>query len=182
MKIERKLIELERFLETVENFLDRQAEHAESEDERHKMEEYFPNLLRSSFFVTIYSAVENELNRLCRALAKKDGLDVEDLKGSGIQRACIFLTRVCRVDFPQHSDEWQLLRNFNQLRNVIVHNMGRMEAGNSHLATLIKENSSLEIGNDEIIFLDRDFCPLVLDTAKDFFHKLDKGLKQKGQH
>ena len=180
MKLERQIVELTRFLENAEEFLGRQVENAEPGD-RQKMEEYFPNLLRSSLFVTIYSVVENELNKICRQLAAKDGLDVEDLRGNGIQRACTFLTRVCRVDFPDKSDEWKLLRNYNQLRNVIVHNQGYMETGNSHLSTLVKESPSLQMENDGVIHLDRDFCPGVLETARDFFSQLQIALDEKNQ-
>jgi len=178
LKIEKQLTELKRFLDNVEDFLDHQADGADSEEERRKMEKYFPNLLRSSLFVTIYSAVENELNSLCRDLSRKGGLVVEDLRGNGIQRACTFLTRVCRVDFPEDSTEWKMLRNYNQLRNVIVHNSG-IETGNSHLNTLIEESSGLDVGKDEVILLDRNFCPEVLQIAQEFFRQLNDSLNKK---
>jgi hypothetical protein len=145
------------------------------------MEEHFPNLLRSSLFVTIYSVVENELNRICRLHAMEDGLDVEDLRGNGIQRACTYLTRVCRIDFPEKSDEWKLLQDYNQLRNVVVHNRGIMETGNSHLASLVEDSPLLEIGNSDVIHLDRDFCPGVLHTAAEFFRQLQESLDKKNR-
>lgn len=171
MLIERQLKELELFLEAVEKFLDDQAERAESEDERRKMEEYFPNLLRSSLFVTIYSTVENYLNRLCRQLAKDDGLAVEDLRGNGIIRASTFLSKVCRVDFPQDSEEWNLLKEYNQLRNVLVHNDG-VDQG-KHLKHLAQSSPGLELQEDGTVHLQRQFCPEVLETVRKFFAKLE---------
>lgn len=165
-----QLAELELFLDSVEDFLDAQARRAESEEERRKLADYFPNLLRSSLFVTIYSTLENELNRLCRELSKEDGLDVEDLRGSGIIRAGTFLSRVCRVDFPQESKEWKRLLEYNQLRNIIVHNNGKVD-GNGHLDSSIRENAGLDIKKG-IVHLGRDFCPLVLEVIRDFMELL----------
>lgn len=181
MKIENQLKELKRFLDYVEDFLDNQAEGAQSDEERRKMENYFPNLLRSSLFVTIYSAVENELNSLCHQLSKQDGLEVEDLRGNGIQRACTFLTRVCRVDFPEDRREWQMLRSYNQLRNVIVHNNGKLEGGNQ-LNDAVQDSSSLSVGKDKVICLDRHFCPEVLETAGEFFRQLSSAVDKKSRH
>jgi hypothetical protein len=177
LKIEKKLSELSRFLDTVEDFLDRQAEQAESEEQRRQLEQYFPNLLRSSVFVTIYSAVENELNRLCRALKKEDGLELEDLRGSGIQRACTYLTRVCRVDFPGDSPEWASLQDFNHLRNIIVHNNGIGEGGNQ-FERLRAEYPELAVGKEQGIVLGREFCPRVLKAVEKFFHLLKGVLVQ----
>lgn len=177
MRIDKQLSELDLFLEKVEEFLDNQAGRAETDDERRKMEGYFPNLLRSSLFVTIYSAVENELNRLSRELSKADGLDVEDLRGSGILRASTFLIRVCRVDFPENSDEWKLLQELNQLRNLIVHNNGRL-TGNEHFESLLSDCSGLDL-KDENITLGRSFCPQVLDTVGKFFRQLITAVDKK---
>ncbi|MGI6366134.1 MAG: hypothetical protein ACOX2G_10500 [Bacillota bacterium] len=174
MQIERQLKELELFLEAVEKFLDNQADRAESEDERRKLEDYFPNLLRSSLFVTIYAAVENHLNRLCRRLAKGDGLAVEDLRGNGIIRAGTFLSKVCRVDFPWDSEEWNQLKEYNQLRNILVHNDGR-DQGN-HLKQLVESSSGLEVKEDGAVHLQRQFCPEVLETVRKFFAKLEAAL------
>jgi len=180
MKIGKQLKELELFLDNVEEFLDMQADRAESEDERQKMEDYFPNLLRSSLFVTIYSTVENELNQLCRMYAKDDGLDVDDLRGNGIQRACTFLTKVCRIDFPQHSQEWKLLKEYNQLRNAIVHNNGQ-DRGH-HLELLVNEGSGLTLGKNNQVHLEREFCPHVLEVVREFFNNLNSALDKKNRH
>lgn len=176
MKIERQLKELELFLADVEKFLDEQAKSEESEAERRKMEEYFPNLLRSSLFVTIYSTVENELNRLCSQLAKDDSLDVEDLRGNGIIRARTFLCKVCRVDFPDSSEEWKQLKEYNQLRNVLVHDNG-IDLGN-HLTVLLESSPGLKVGEDRSVHLERQFCPEVLATVRRFFGQIDKVLDE----
>ena len=177
MQIERQLKELEFFLDAVEAFLDQQAERAGSDDERRKLEEYFPNLLRSSLFVTIYATVENELNYLCRQLAKGDGLDVEDLRGNGIIRASNYLTKVCRVDFPQDSEEWSQLKEYNQLRNILVHENG-LDKGN-HLTALMESGSGLGQDRDGVVQLQRQFCPEALVTTRKFFAQLQAALAEK---
>lgn len=177
MQIENQLTELELFLESVEDFLDAQTRRTESKEERRKLAGYFPNLLRSSLFVTIYSTLENELNSLCRELSKEDGLDVEDLRGNGIIRAGTFLSRVCRVDFPQESKEWKRLLEYNQLRNIIVHNNGKVE-GNGHLESLLMENPGLDV-KEGAVRLGRDFCPQVLEVIREFMELLNTEVQKK---
>jgi len=174
VQIERQLDELKLYLENVEDFLTHQAQRAETKEEQIKMEEYFPNLLRSSLFVTIYSMLENELNRLCYKLSKRDGLTVDDLRGNGIIRASTFLIKVCRVDFPEDSPEWKLLRQYNQLRNDVVHNNG-IVIGN-HLDKAVKKIPGFDLGQGNAIRLNREFCPEVLKTVREFFQKLSAAL------
>jgi len=175
LQIEKQLTGLERYLDIVEDYMTDQADDAESEDERRELRDYFPNLLRSSLFVTIYSVVENELNTLCKQLAKKDGLKVEDLRGNGIQRANTFLVRVCRVDFPEDSQEWQLLRDYNQIRNLIVHGNGMVTGG--HLQAIV-ERHNVDL-KDGIIHLSKDFCLRVLEVVREFFRQLNGAVNKK---
>lgn len=177
MRIEAQLMELELFLKEVEGFLRRQAERSQTDDERRKLEEYFPNLLRSSLFVTIYATIENEMNRICAQLAKDDGLGVEDLRGNGIIRASNFLTKVCRVDFPEGSEEWSQLKEYNQLRNILVHENGR-DKGNQ-LTPLVEASSGLRQDKDGSVRLGRQFCPEVLATARGFFTKVSAALGER---
>ena len=57
---------------------------------------HFPNLQRQSALVTLFSFVEYELDGLCELFQKELGSRVElsDLKGSGIDRAILYLERV----------------------------------------------------------------------------------------
>jgi hypothetical protein len=62
------------------------------EDDYNKVKKVFPNLLRRSFFVYVYSVLEGTLNNCCRLL-NYQGRPLEDVKSKGesIKRARKYL-------------------------------------------------------------------------------------------
>jgi len=81
---------------------------------------------RYSIIVTIYSLLESSLNNLCHFLhnLKKLTLSLEELRGAGIERAKLYLTKVCLIDFSENSNEWNEILKLNKIRNCIVHAQG----------------------------------------------------------
>lgn len=49
------------------------------------------------------------------------------LKDDGIQRAKSYLTKVCRIDFPINSYEWNEVLKLNLFRNCIIHAQGDVD-------------------------------------------------------
>ncbi|HUX80237.1 MAG TPA: hypothetical protein VMW10_10920, partial [Alphaproteobacteria bacterium] len=70
--------------------------------------------------------LEISLNDLCRYLcnSKKLYLSLEDLRGDGTERAKLYLTKACLIDFPESSNEWNEILKLNKIRNCIVHAQG----------------------------------------------------------
>lgn len=86
-------------------------------------------LLRSSFFVNLYSYFENKLISECRD-RKTDGilLDFDDIRGVDvIERVKKYFTKVLRVKFPDSTPEWEIIQNYRIIRNCIVHAQGRID-------------------------------------------------------
>lgn len=100
-------------------------------EEEHKLEDIFPNMLRRSFFVAIYSLIEMQLNEICREQerTKELPLPLERVKAldRSIQRAKAYLMDVARICFPE-SSEWDELLKYQKLRNCIVHNEGKLKS------------------------------------------------------
>ena len=98
----------------------------------------FPQLLRRTTFVALYSHFEQELTiticRHCQRLGSHSVL-LEDLCGKGIVRAQAFLEKVAAISFPGSAHPWQQILKYNKLRNYLVHSGPRLgrsaEAKNS---------------------------------------------------
>lgn len=148
------------------------------------LEDIFPNILRRSFFVTIYSLIEMQLNEICRKQERAKGLLVplEKMKkppDQSIRRTKEYLVGVAKIRFPE-SSEWEELLKYQKLRNCIVHNEGRLESlpkkheeDKEELKQYISRNSNLALAPDdgEIIF-HKGFCEEVLQVSYKFFTDL----------
>jgi hypothetical protein len=175
MSIARHLEDIERFLQVMEDYLAEQAQAATGQEQT-ELEKAFPNLLRSSVFVTIYSAIEAELTRLCRRQQQSRSLklNLDELRGNGIVRAHNYLSRVCEIKVPK-GKYWRELLDYNALRNVIVHPDG--EENHRTLLGLIRENPYLEKDSLDI-YLAAPFCREVIASARDFFAQLEEAIKE----
>jgi hypothetical protein len=152
-------------------------------EEEHKLEDIFPNMLRRSFFVAIYSLIEMQLNEICRKQERTKGLPVplEKVKkppDQSIRRAREYLVGVAKIRFPE-SSEWDELLKYQKLRNRIVHNEGKLKGmrkqeDKEKLKQYIEDSHdflALNSDGDEIIFR-KGFCEKVLQVSHRFFTDL----------
>lgn len=86
---------------------------------------HFPRRLYSSFIVSWYSLVEDELLQLCNDLDLRISITIQDRVGysGGVQRARKFLSEA--ADYTIDNIHWQELINIQKIRNKIVHEGGR---------------------------------------------------------
>jgi hypothetical protein len=91
-------------------------------------EEYFPSLQRRSAFLTVWSFLEHQLDRLCLLYQSegKFGLSFMDLSGQGIDRSTTYLEKVARLQGLKAGEEWNVLKTLQRIRNVIVHGDGKL--------------------------------------------------------
>jgi len=156
-----------------------------------ELEDIFPNILRRSFFVAIYSLIEAQLNEICYEQERTKELPwplekVKKAPDRSIQRAKVYLMDVAKIRFPE-SSEWEELMKYKKLRNCIVHNEGRLEGLPKKYEEVKEElkqyisgnpNLALKPHDDEIIF-HKGFCEEVLQVSRRFFTKLFAALRSK---
>lgn len=153
------------------------------EEEYWDLEKIFPDILRKSFFVTVYSFIEVVLEAICHR-EKHEGslpLSLGDLKGDGIGRSKVYLAKVvCLSGLPFDGAEWnEIYSYYRVLRNCIVHDDSRLfkdmrpeEA--ERFEGYIRRTSGLErLGRDRVVFR-KGFCEEVLRTTRGFFDQLFK--------
>lgn len=145
--------------------------------------EYFPNLQRKSAFVSLYGFLENELDKLCVLFKSTENfkIDLKDINGSGIERATKYLEKVAEVCTKKHLIEWAKIRRIQKIRNLIVHNGGKLV----DIEGKIREQE-LKIINDEVlldgedeVFIKEGFLDYVLTTFDLYFKQIDDSIQDK---
>lgn len=156
-EIDERLEEFERYLRTMEEFLERESKATSDEQARfyevmHQegkdiddytynlveirysdnlldLDYYFPDLLSQSFLVNLIAYLEAVLNAICRHYEKQRGLSLglRDVSGRGIRRARNYIKKVAQVDFPDNTQEWRDILKYSELRNCIVHNDAKID-------------------------------------------------------
>jgi len=150
MVIDYELDQMSRYLDLVQESLQRNHDHLEArfvemtgevtnsasecvgsssddyEDEFFEATQDFPQLLRLSFIVIWYAFVEKNLLDLCEELnlTVSVGAKENDNLDKGIRRARKFLVRAKNYEID--ADHWQELIEINRLRNHIVHDGKRL--------------------------------------------------------
>ena len=146
------------------------------DEEYFKYEYSYAKVLYNSSFVTAYSLFESFFLKLCEhaKYQKNIKLNVNDVSGKGIKQYKLFLNKVVGVDFTPFQTEWQEIRDYNKIRNYIVHNRSSIiKDSNRELQQqedyfLVKKSIFLKIENEKFgtFYIDDknyiiDFCALV---------------------
>lgn len=133
----------------------------------------FANLLRSSFFVSLYSFLESRLIKECES---RKGADVQRSLSKGdndLEKFQNYFADVLQIYFPGDTPQWQEIQNYRDLRNCIVHNHGKLaglrKSSADRLCKYIRgKEDLLSISGDEV-FLNAAFCSEAFETVKRFF-------------
>jgi hypothetical protein len=136
-----------------------------------------PNLFRRSLFVAAYALLEHHLVLFAEESRKKSGLSlsVTDIHGKGIDRSRVYLRKAVGISFPDESREWQEIKKFGTLRNLVVHRFGRVELPlrDHSFAAWVEKTPGIDIVPMlGAIWIDRGFVDYTLQTIQSFFEQL----------
>lgn len=135
--------------------------------------EYFPSLLRSSGIVTLYTFLEDQLNRLCSIyeIHLELGVRCKDLRGSGIIRSVSYLEKIIGINVNKNTQQWSEITRIQILRNIIVHTGGRIsdidERKKQKIQIYLRDNEFLD-GEREII-VNEGYLMHLLNTVDAYF-------------
>jgi hypothetical protein len=198
VRFEKEIQFFKDYLETLENFLRTEAEYLDSyivaidsgdepvpegsspreveEQLRDRLDgiDDFANLLRSSFFISLYSFLEWRLIEECQyrqgAHIALSLSDIRDHKNP-LDRFQRHFANV-EIYFPGDTTEWREIQDYRVLRNCIVHNRGRLSGfrrkKQRFLDYIKRKRDQLLISGDEIV-LNAAFCSEAFETVKRFF-------------
>lgn len=118
----------------------------------------------------------------------KTRLKLRDIHGDGIIQCQVYLKKAVGLleQFPDNTEEWNDIRRYQRLRNIIVHNDGLVPNGfgekddnnksNRDLLAFVNTRNSISLLEEtrcqKRIQLDGDFCLEFLDTLERFFDQL----------
>lgn len=164
------------------------------------LKDSFPQRLRRTIFVSSHSILEVGLNNLCEDMGKDKKIKSENSWGRNIEKARKYLKEDLEIDFPDDSEEWKFLKQCNKVRNILVHNLGKVNSNKKRhewpkkfilkhprLISLIDWNNIKlqDIDNSSIyndtnlkptiydIKLEKEFMPYYLKVLDDFIIKLN---------
>lgn len=148
---------------------------------------YFPNLQRKSAFITLYAFLEHEVEQLSYRLRLESKLTVEpgDLAGQGVFRSLSYMEKVIVLNIDK-SMAWNKVKGLNKLRNLIVHNDGKLAALENERLSDIKVLKQLRPHVeflDDGISIKPTFLPHTLKLFDELFQYLDEaiGIKYKSR-
>ncbi len=130
---------------------------------------------RYSAIVSIYSILESSLNALCKQLKKTNNLslDLGEIHGEGIERARLYLQKVCHVKFPARTDSWSNIQKLNKIRNCIVHAEGDVERtlSSTKVKNIVKNTKGLSLMSN-YIKVDKKYIEDIIRDIDDFLETL----------
>jgi hypothetical protein len=135
------------------------------------MLEGFANILRKSFFVSLYGWLESRLVEECHS--RDDNWQAAIPEGNKLKQAVLYLTQ-SSINFLGESREWgRVYGRYRPLRNCIVHNEGKLDERctcRAKLEKYIDREPALTLSPyDGEVMLGADFCVEALDTIRRFF-------------
>lgn len=142
----------------------------------------FPNILRRSFFVNLYSFLESTLMQKCHDLERKDvqTLLLKEIAGKGIQQAMTYFIKVQGIPFSLgESSQWEKIRHYQRLRNCIVHNEGKLDERTSErpkIESFVAKEPGLSLSDGEVV-LGADFCSEAIDVIETFLVQVLRAAK-----
>ncbi|MEK7672341.1 MAG: hypothetical protein AAB373_00505 [Patescibacteria group bacterium] len=143
-------------------------------EQHQELSELFPNQLRLSFFIICYSTFEQSINAISKNIEKSHKIKVSDLHGRGVIRAKNYLEKVADFDFSKHKALWEKIKDYNKIRNFIVHNyygIGKSEEI-ENVSPLLKRYETIKVDSSSEIQISETFCHEVIKDFKLFLDSL----------
>jgi len=143
----------------------------------------FPNTLRRSAFISLWSYFENSLNVLCEVYEFHRSLNVSynEMKGKGIDRSKLYLTKIIGLDFPTSSN-WDKIRKLQRIRNNIVHSYSELSNDDTRLLSDISSFPYLKLyhlPSKSIIEIEELFLESIIDVFESFYREILESIKKK---
>ena len=142
-------------------------------DEYERISVQFAQVHRSSIFLRSYGLLERILNYVCEDFAEWNRVKilVKDLKGQGIERAKIYLSKQHDFDFVSKNPEWALLQSYGRIRNLFAHTYGDLpddDTKRKQITNDVNKLKFIKIDKGDIV-LEENFTTNFLDILRSFF-------------
>jgi len=109
----------------------------------------------NSMIISIYTLIEKYLNEFCKRLKDIKNIPIKhsELRGDGVERAKIYINKLCELKFDQNDAEF--LSGINAIRNVIAHENGELyntdEKNINKILNISKKTSGCTVKQEDYI-------------------------------
>lgn len=134
--------------------------------EDHEIKSKTRQLFYDSIFISMFSFLEKKMHQLSHIAEENYKIKVKDLSGDGVTKYYNYLKKVAEIDMEILNGEWELIKNLNRLRNLLVHKPFAIidNKGNSGIIKSLKKIEHLTvIERQEYTLLRIDNSKLLLD-------------------
>lgn len=140
-------------------------------DELIDLEFNFYRVNRVSFVLSLYSYLENTLNRFCHQKQRQHDLPISvlDLYGNGITRCKTYLEKFNLVNFSDSvcNGAWSNLNNLNKLRNSLAHAEGDLDHSRHLDSGKVTKIKGLTLFGTTVI-ISRDYVTDTMEEVEKF--------------
>ncbi|HFK1771018.1 MULTISPECIES: hypothetical protein [Bacillus] len=163
-------------------------EHLKPEkfEEYRKYEQVFPQIARYSLLTSIYSYTEEWSLDACRKAEAALGLSptkldyIQSAKEDGLESSV-------KIDFSGLQQEWQIINDFREVRNCIIHSRGninnqyykkgnKLQSLQAAVGRLTSEGVSLQ---QDDIYLEEKVCAEFIKAVSRFFEEIYLQIERK---
>ena len=142
-------------------------------DEYWDLSEAFPNIQRRSELMSVYSLLEDSLNKICEAFERfiKNPIKINDLSSRNILiQYKSYLEKVVIINFPDgDNSSWEEIINIQEIRNSFIHKDGTVKLGNGDLRKYV-------LNSNFLCFIESN----IWDAQKKTFVKIEKMIIKDG--
>ena len=145
----------------------------------------FERIAMSSIYLMVLAHFEDCLRRTCDVVKEelKCSLKWDDLRGSTLDSFKNYINKVLNIHFDFNiSNEWKLLREYQIIRNFIIHNGGIIDDSeqSKKVMLIIEQNEYKLFDLFGQINLSRNYIIEVIRNADNFFVNLFNALEEEG--
>ncbi len=146
-------------------------------DEHERLMVEFPNILRRSLLLALYSRFEHHLNEICEGLAREKKLAIHptDLRDKGIVRSQSYFKKVIGLPFPDETPSWAHVLYVRGLRNRFAHAGG---VCSNELRKRAEKDTHVILDEFDDIQLKQGFVAKTIDEMKTFSALIEKSLQE----
>jgi hypothetical protein len=144
-------------------------------------ENYFPSLQRRSALLTLIATYEHELEKFCSFYSEEHNTPVKlnDLKGSGLERVHLFMTKLIGLE---NSQSFPMIKKLIKLRNSCAHNDAKVTTNDGQeipaIRTLI-DDTSIKVHQDgQHVLIEKGFLSDVLEVLNSYIAEIQKEIEK----
>jgi hypothetical protein len=125
--------------------------------------DFNPFFLNKSSFILAFAFFEKCLKDTVNAIKIKNGIKInmDDLSGQDIEKAYKYLSLIVNYDLNSLNKEWGSIRDYQKIRNALIHNFGEVPDNNkkAELLSIINKSTHLKFiqKTNEFLIIDEDY-------------------------